>query len=141
MRINPLSNSQVLLAYREFNSEGTGWNAPATARQREVDFKEWLTNLKDEANREGYLEGRQVILNRIDDEREFIRAEGALAAINEVCLKLQEMIDQTPIFDKRDSGKQLGLDTALKIASEIAQANLDKLPEDPSKHLAGIEIG
>lgn len=141
MILNVPSDNQVMWAFREFNSDGTGWHEAHVAAQREEEFKEWFNNLKQEAIREGYLEGRQVILNRIEEEREFLRAEGALAAANEICLKLKEKIAETPIFDKRDSGIQLGLDTALKIASEIAQTNLDKIPENPSKHLDGIELG
>jgi hypothetical protein len=127
-------------AFRDFNSDGTGWHEAHVAAQREEEFKEWFNNFKQEAIREGYLEGRQVILNRIEKEREFLRAEGALAAANEICLQLQERISQTPVFDKRDSGVQYGLDAALKIASGIAQEKLDNIPENPSKHLEGLEL-
>lgn len=141
MILNIPSDNQVMWAFREFNSDGTGWHEAHVAARREEEFKEWFSNLKQEAIREGYLEGRQVILNRIEDERELLRAEGALAAANEICLKLQEAIDQTPVFDKRDSGKQAGLDAALRLATKIAQESLDKIPENPSKHLEGIELG
>jgi hypothetical protein len=140
MILNIPSDNQVMWAFREFNSDGTGWHEAHAAAQREEEFKEWFNNLKQEAIREGYLEGRQVILNRIEEERELLRAEGALVAANEICLQLQEKISQTPVFDKRDSGVQSGLDTALKIASGVAQTNLDKIPEiNPSKHLEGVE--
>lgn len=141
MILNIPSDNQVMWAFREFNSDGTGWHEAHVAAQREEEFKAWFNNLKQEAIREGYLEGRQVILNRIEEERELLRAEGALVTANEICLQLQEKISQTPVFDKRDSGKQLGLDVALKIASGVAQANLDRIPEiNPNKHLEGLEL-
>lgn len=129
MRINVLTDDEVMMAFREFNSKGTGSLEAHVAMQRQEDFKEWLSSLKNEITREAYLEGRARGLSRITEEKELARAEGGLAAANEICSKLEEKISQTPVFDKRDSGVQSGLDAALKIASDVAQVSLDKIPE------------
>ena len=129
MLLNVPTDDEVKTAYREFNSKGTGWLEAHVAMQREEDFKEWLSRLKNEITREAYLEGRDRGLARVEEEKKLARAEGGLAAANEICLKLEEKISQTSIADLRGNGIQSGLAAALKLASGVAQQNLDKIPE------------
>lgn len=129
MRFNVPTDDEVMTAYREFNAKGTGWLEAHVAIQRQEDFKEWLSRLKNEITTQAYLEGRARGLSRITEEKELARAEGSLAAANEICLKLEEKISQTPIADLRANGIQSGFVIALRIASGVAQENLDKIPE------------
>jgi hypothetical protein len=99
------------------DAEDFGFGTSANYASRAEGFDAWLEATIAAARAQGFAEGR---------ENE--RAKGAVEAVNEVCLDLDAEMRKTPISDDRSNGIQSGLSAALKIASKVAQKNLDLIP-------------
>lgn len=100
------------------DAEDFDFSTSANYANRGENFDAWLEATIAAAHAQGFSEGRA-------NER----AKGAVEAVNEVCLDLDAAIKKTPISDDRSNGIQSGLSAALKIASKVAQKNLDLIPE------------
>lgn len=116
MATDPAMTSDIRAIYSD--AEDLGFGTYSNYANRGLEFDAWLENVKADAHAQGFAEGRA-------NER----AKGAVEAVNEVCLDLDAVIKKTPISDDRSNGIQSGLSAALKIASKVAQKNLDLIPE------------